>query len=143
MDGGEKVLGELVTSGCDPAEVLDRAEHALDGVSIAIHKGREAVFPAPVGLGRDVGRGSHVLDLAVDGIAVIAFVAVQDRRFRHVLQQGLGSRAVGYLAAGQQEGCRAAEAIGQSMDLGGPPATRAANGLLEFPLLRLRRNDAP
>ena len=50
-----------------------------------------------------------------------------------LLQQGLGGSAVGHLAAGQQKSYGTAKPICQSVDLGGPPAARPANGLPEFP----------
>ena len=127
------MCGQPVVSGSDTAEILDPSEHALDGVAVAIEDRREAVFPAPVGLGRDVRRRSHGLDLLTDGIAVVALIAMQDRCYWHVLQQGIGRGAVGHVAAGQQERDGAAEAIGQGMDLGGPSAARATDRLRAFP----------
>ncbi len=126
-------MGQLVVPGCDSAEVLDAPEHALDGVAVAIERGRETRFPEPVDLGRNVGCRPHGLDLAANGVAIIALVAVQDRCCGHFLQQGLGGGAVGHLAARQQERYGTAITIGQGMDLGGPPAAGAANVLPEFP----------
>ena len=126
-------MGQLVISGCDPAEVLDAPEHALDGVAVAIERGREARFPDPVDLGRNVGCRPHGLDLAANGVTIIALVPVQDRCCGHLLQQGLGGGAVGHLAARQQESYGTAKLIGQGMDLGGPPTARPADGLPEFP----------
>jgi len=60
---------------------------------------------------------------------------MQDCGLGHPFEQGIGGGAVGDLAAGQQEGDRTAEAIGQGVDFGGPPAARAADGLREFPPL--------
>lgn len=128
-------MGEAVVTGGDPAEVLEAAEHALDGIAVAIEVGREAVLPAPVGLGRDVRCDALALDLAAHGVTVVALVAVQNRRRRHLLEQGISGGAVGHVAAGQQEGERAAEAIGQRMDFRGPAAARATDGLRELPPL--------
>ena len=72
MKGSEEVCGVSIVAGCDAPEVLDAAEHALDGVSAAVEEGREAVFPDAVGLGRDVGEGPAAADLAADGVAVVA-----------------------------------------------------------------------
>ena len=94
-------MGEAVVSGGDSAEVLEAAKHALDGVALPVEYGREAVLPQPVGFGWNVWGGALALDLSTDGIAVIAFVAMQDIGFRHDLQQGVGRRAIGHLAAGQ------------------------------------------
>ena len=128
-------MGEAVVSGGDSAEVLDPSEHAFDGVAIAVEAGREAVFPAPVGFGRDVRRGALALDLAADGVAVVALVAVQDRGRGHLVEQSIGGDAVGHLAAGQEERDRAAEAVGEGVDLRGSSAPGTADRLGEFPPL--------
>ena len=128
-------MSEAVVSGGNPAKILDAPEHALDGVAISVEDGRKAVLPASIGLGRNVRRGALALDLATDGVAVVTLVAVQDRRFGHLVEQGVGGGAVGHLAASQQEGDRAAEAIGQRMDLRGAPAARSTDRLGELPPL--------
>ena len=126
-------MGEAIVSGSDSAEVLEAAEHALDGVTIAVEEGREAVLPAPIGLGRDIRCGALALDFATDGVAVIPFVAMEDRGGAHAFEQGIGRHAVGDLAAGQQEGDGTAETIGQRVDFDGSPVARAADGLRELP----------
>ncbi len=128
-------MGEAVVSSGDPAEVLEAAEHALDGVSVAIEIGREAVLPSPVGLGRDVRRGALALDLATDGVAVIALVTMQDFGGGDLVEQHICGGAIGDLAAGQQEVDRAAEAIGQRVDFRRPPAAGTADRLRELPPL--------
>ncbi len=50
-----------------------------------------------------------------------------------VLQQGLGGAAVGHLAAGEEKGDSAAEAVGQGMDFGRASAARAADRLGALP----------
>jgi hypothetical protein len=126
---------EAVVSGCNSAEVLETPEHALDGVAIAVEPRGEAVLPSSVGLGRDVRRSAFALDLATDGVAVISLVAVQDFGTGHLIEQCIGSGAVGDLAAGQQERDGAAEAIGQRVDFRRPPAAGATDRLREFPPL--------
>ena len=128
-------MGETVVSGCDSTEVLEAPEHALDGVAVAVEIGREAIFPAAVGFGRDVRRGALALDLAADGIAVVALVTVQDRGGGHLVEQGIGGGAIRDLAASQQERDRTAEAVGQCVDFCRPPAAGTANRLREFPPL--------
>ena len=128
-------MGEAIVSRGDPAEVLEAPEHALDGVAVAVEIGREAILPAAVDLGRDVRRGALALDLATDGVAVVPLVAVQDVGGGQLVEQGIGGGAVGDLAAGQQEGDRAAEAVGQRVDFRGPPAAGPADRLREFPPL--------
>jgi hypothetical protein len=128
-------MGEAVVSRGDPSEVLEAPEHALDGVAVAVEVGREAVFSAPVGLGRNVRRGTLAFDFATDGVAVIPLVAMQDFSAGHLVEQGIGGGAVGDLAAGQQKGDRAAEAIGQRVDFRRAPAAGTADRLREFPPL--------
>ena len=78
MYGGEEVGGEFVVSGGDASEVLEATDHSLDGVEPAIEGGREAGFPEPVALRRDVRRGSRLLDPPAQAVAVIALVAMDD-----------------------------------------------------------------
>ena len=128
-------MGEAVVSSGDSSEVLEAAEHALDGVTVAVEIRREAILPAAVGLGRDVGCSALAFDLAADCVAVIPLVAVQDHSRGHLVEQRVGSNAIRHLAASQQERDWAAEAIGQRMDFRGSPPARAADRLGEFPPL--------
>jgi len=128
-------VGETVVSCADSAEVLETAEHALDGVAVAVEIGREAVLPAAIDLGRNVRCGTLALDLATDGVAVIAFVAMQDFGGGNLVEQGIGSNAIRDLAARQEERDRAAEAIGQRVDFRRPPTAGPADRLREFPPL--------
>jgi hypothetical protein len=128
-------MGEAVVSCGNSSEVLEAPEHALDGVAVAVEIGREAILPAPVGLGWDVRRGTLALDLATDSVAVIPLITMQDFGAGHLIEQGIGGSAVGDLAAGQQEGDRAAEAIGQRMDFRRPSAAGTADRLRELPPL--------
>ena len=91
-------MGEPVVAGGDPAEVLEAAEHAFDGVAVTVEIGREAALPATIGLRRDVGSSALALDLAAYRVAVIALVAVQDFGGGEVVEQGIGGNAVGDLA---------------------------------------------
>lgn len=59
-----------------------------------------------------------VFDLPADGIAVVALIAMEDARPRHLLEQGCPGGAISDLTAGQREGDRLALAIGQRVDLG-------------------------
>jgi len=126
-------LREAVITRCDASEVFDAAEHAFDGVAIAVETGREAILPATIDLGRDVGRSSLALDFAADGVTVVSLVAVQDFGRADAIEQIIGGDAVRDLAAGQQERDRAAEAIGQRVDFRRPPAARTADRLRVLP----------
>jgi hypothetical protein len=115
-------VGEAVVAGGDAPEVLEAAEHALDGIAMTVEIGRETALPATVGLGRDIGGSAHGFDLAAHGVAVIALVGVQDFGTDKMVEQGIGGDTIGHLATGQQECHRAAEAVGQGVDFGGPSA---------------------
>ena len=56
-----------------------------------------------------------------DRIAVVALVTMQDPALGHLLEQHVASGAIGDLATGQKECDRAAQAIGQGVDLRGSP----------------------
>jgi hypothetical protein len=56
--------------------------------------------------------------LAANCVAVVALVGVQDAAGGHPLEKQASCRAVGNVAAGQQERDRATEAIRQRVDLG-------------------------
>jgi hypothetical protein len=62
-----------------------------------------------------------------------ALVGVQDLGGADAIEQDIGGDAVGYLTAGQQERDRAAEAVGQRVDLGRAPAARTVLGSLYVP----------
>ena len=134
MNSGQEIPGELVVSGSYPAEVLEPAEHALNGVAVPVEVRREAVLPLPVCLRRDVGESAALPDLTTNGVAVVALVGVQQGCRGHPVDQYLARLAVGDVAASQEEGDWPAHPIGQGVDLGGPPAARPADGLVEFPL---------
>lgn len=70
-----------------------------------------------------------------NGIGVIALVGVQDRALGHLLQKQISGAAIGDLATGQEESDRAAQAIGQGVDLRGSPTARPANRLILLPPL--------
>jgi hypothetical protein len=126
-------LGKSVVSGCDSAEVLEATEHALDGIAVAVEIGGKAVLPAPICLGRDIRSRAHGFDFAADGVAVVAFVAMQKLGCRHAIEQGVRGNAVCDLSARQQERDRAAEAVGQRVDLRCTAAARAADRLRVLP----------
>ena len=126
-------MSKAIVTSSDPAEVLEAAEHALDGVAVAIEGGREAVLPAPIDFGRNVGCDPHALDFAANGVAVVALVAVKDGGRGHLVEQCIRGDAVRYLAAGQEERDRAAELIGECVDFRGAPTARAADRLTDLP----------
>jgi hypothetical protein len=83
-------------------------------------------------------RNSHIataafFDLSADRVDVVAFVRVQDIAIWTTVEQRSGSGTIRDLDAGQHESERTALSIGQRMDLGRAPATRAADGLIFLP----------
>src|SRR5437763_15640596 len=88
-DCGEEVHGIAVVAGRDASEVLQAAEHALDGVAVAIEEWREAVLPLPICLWRDVWHRATLLDLLTDRISVVAIVGVQDVAVRRPFEPRL------------------------------------------------------
>src|SRR5436190_8299421 len=106
-DCGEEVHSIAVVASGDPSEVLQAAEHALDGVAVAIEEWREAVLPLPICLWRDVWHRATPLDLLTDRISVVALIGAQDVAVRKPFEQHLSSGAVCYLFASEHEGKRA------------------------------------
>ncbi len=82
-----EISGIAIVTCRDAAEVLEAVEHALNGISCPIKDRRKAVLPDPVGLGRDVWRGTLVLDLSTHRVGVVALVAVDQPDVRDLLQQ--------------------------------------------------------
>ena len=78
LDHGEEVLGQLVVTGGDTAEVLQLGEEALDEVPLAIEPRAEVGFPAPIRLGRDIGERSLIPERRPDVIGIICFVCQHD-----------------------------------------------------------------
>jgi hypothetical protein len=114
-------------------EILQSAEHALDGVAIAVEERREAILPFSVGLGRDVGHRAVFLDLPTDRIRVVTLVGVQDLAGRKPSEKLRAGRAIGNLAACEHEREWPALRILQCMDLRRPPAARATDRLVFLP----------
>jgi hypothetical protein len=135
MDRGQEIDGEPIVSGGHATEVLQSAEHAFDGVSVAIEDAREHALPAPVHLRGDVRHGTVGLDLPANGVRVVTLVGVQDAGVRQLLQEIVAGRAIGDVAAGEQEGDGSANPVGQGVDLGRPAAARPTDRLRLLPPL--------
>jgi hypothetical protein len=78
VNAGEELGSEPVIPCGDPSEVLEPAEHALDGVAAAVKDLAEAGFPSPRGLGRDVRDGALILDEVADAVRVVGAVGQYD-----------------------------------------------------------------
>ena len=119
----------------DPPEVLQSAEHAFDGVAIAVEERRKAVLPFSIGLGRDVRHRAVALDLPPDRVAVVTLVAVQDFAWRKPREKFRAGLAIGDVSAREHEGDGATARVGQRVDFGRASAARAADGLIFLPPL--------
>jgi hypothetical protein len=64
----------------DATEVLEAAEHALDGIAGAIEQRREAVLPNAVCLGWDVGQCAVGLHAWPERVGIVALAGVQNAR---------------------------------------------------------------
>ena len=92
--------GASFVSRCNAPEVLKAAEHALDGVAVAVEERREAGLPFAIGLGRDIRQRAMVFNLTTDRVGIVAFVCMQDIAVRKTVEQGCASGAICDLAAG-------------------------------------------
>jgi len=119
-----------VVSRGHSAEVLQAAEHALDGVAVAVMEGLEAVLPFAVRLGLDFRQWAAILHLFSESVEIVALVAMKDVEFGQLRKQRRASLAVGGVAAGEHEGDRPAVGVAQRVDLGRAAAARAANSLV-------------
>lgn len=126
-------MGEAIVAGGDPSEVLEPAEHPLDGVAVSVKARRETALPDAIGFRRDVRRGTLSFDFPAYRVRVITLVAMHQIGRGHLIEQGVGGDTVGYLPSGQQERDGAAVLIGQRMDFGGASAARAADRLALLP----------
>ena len=70
-----KLAASSSVTGGDTAEVLQLGEETLDEVTVAVEPPAEAGFPAPVALGRDVGRCAVILDQLSDAVGTYALSA--------------------------------------------------------------------
>ena len=133
MDCCQEVCGELVVPRSDPPEVLQPSEHALDGIAPAVEDRAEAGFPAPVALGRDVGRRVPRLDGRAHRVGVVAAIRQDQRASRHQVQQQFGGSAIGRLTTRQRKGEWSSEIVGEGVELGVPTASADADCLRPLP----------
>jgi len=137
LEHGQEVGGVFFVAGGDPSEVLDTIEEALDAVTGSVEDGAEGGFPATMGHRRDVGRSTGGFDLAAQPIGVISLVGEDDGAFAQMAEQLGGGWTVARLARRQQQLDRQAAGIGQGMDFGGQPATRAAHTAIRVAFFEL------
>ncbi len=114
--------------------MFELAEEALDEVALAVERLAEAGLPAPVGLGRDVGRCALLLDQCTDTVGVIGLVGENDGARTEAVEQAIGDLAVVRLPGGQAEPDREPLGVDDDVDLGGEAAARATETRIRTPL---------
>ena len=102
--------------------MLQLGEEPLDEVALAIEPFAEAGFPAPVALGRDVGRGALVLDQLADTVGIIGLVRENNSVRPETVKQLVGDLPVVCLSCRQAEPDEEALRVDDDVDLGRVPA---------------------
>ncbi len=72
VDAAEEDGGCTIIARGEASAVLEAAEHALDGVAPLVEAAAEAASPASIGLGRDVGNGTLLLNQVADAVVSLA-----------------------------------------------------------------------
>lgn len=133
MDSGKEISCELVVASGDATEVFEAAETAFDNVSALVEALVEGMEDDTVGFVGDDGLCAARDDGGAQLIAVVSFVADESRHGR-CEREYLGCDGdVSSLTGAEVKNDWPAERIAQAMDFGRPPATRAADGLIEVP----------
>jgi hypothetical protein len=117
-----------------PAEVLQFAEEPLDQVALSVERPREAGFPLAIGLRRDVGNCTLILDQAADCIGVIGLVAKHDGSWRKSIEQLMSGRRIVRMAGAQANPDRQPLRIDERVDLGRETAPGATETMILTPL---------
>lgn len=133
MDRGEVGGGEFVVARGDAPEVLQPAEHSLDGVAATIEDGAEARLPASIGFGRDVRHHAAFSKPRTEPLSVEGAIGNDAYPVRDTVDQVLGLANVGCLPAREMEADRLALGVGRRVDLGGPAAARTTDCLFPLP----------
>ena len=102
--------------------MLQLGEEPLDQVALAVEASAEARLPAPVALGRDVGRSALVLDQLADAVSVVGLVRQHDGARAEMVEQRVCDLAVMRLPGGQAEPDRETLRVDDDVDLGREPA---------------------
>ena len=134
MNHGKEVGGEFVVSSGDTAEVLQLGEEALDEVALAVETLAEARFPFPIGFGRNVGRGSLLLDQCADAVGIVSLVGQHDRVRAEMIEQRFSGLAIMRLTSGQTEPDREPLRIDDRVDFSREPAPGATETMISIPL---------
>lgn len=133
MDHGEEVGGELVIASSDAAKVLQLREVPLDQIALAVELLAEVGLPAPVTLGRNVGRGTAALYQLADAVSIISLVSQYDGARAETVEQCISDLSVMRLSGGQREPDWEAFRIDDRVDFGRKPASGAAETMISIP----------
>ena len=132
-NGRQVGVGALVVAGCDAAEILESAEHALNQISGTVGARVIGMGMLAGRVGRDHGLGSALGEPVPQFARVVGAVGEQalggaaDRQKRASAHQIVG------VARRQREGDGAALIIGQGVDFRRPTAARGANSMMMSP----------
>ena len=115
--------------------MFESAEAALDAVAEFIEGAVVGALHLTADLGRNDGFGADGLDGGDDGVGVVAAVGHHDLGLAAGQQrQGLGELAG--VAAGEPEGDRLAQTVGQQVNLGAQSTSGTPQSLVFAPFLR-------
>ena len=117
MDDGFEALVSFVIARGDAAEFLDLAEEILDQMSPLVHLEVAGNAQGPVGLGRDHGHRTPVVQIGTDHVAIEGLVCQQGGKLE-ILQKRVNTNAIVSLSRQQNEACEIAQCIDHSDDLG-------------------------
>lgn len=115
--------------------MFEFTEVSFDQIALTIDvRGDRALYLA-IALGRDMGCGTHGLDLFNQGAGIITPVGDEMAQAFQAGDQTGGGRVIGYLALRQGETDRQALGIDHGMQLGTQSPTRETNGVIRAPFL--------
>ena len=134
-DGGQEVRGELVVAGCDASKVLEAAEGRFDPSALAVASFAVDDRCLPAWSAWDHGPLADVAKPLPQSISIIAPVSGEPAHRSRSIQQVICSTHVADIAGCQPEDRRAAEAVGDGMDLCCLPASGRADCLRLRPCL--------
>jgi hypothetical protein len=135
VQGCEEIAGGFLISRRDASELFDVLEEALDQIALGIEREIAGSFDFAVLFGRDDGFDVSRLKARDKGVCVVALVAEEGFGLDFGGQR-LGLFNVMNLSAGETQGQRISQGVGDDMDLGGQAASRSSYRLVETPFFR-------
>jgi hypothetical protein len=114
--------------------MLQLGEEPLDQLTLARESLAEARLPAPVALGRDVGRGSLLFDQCADAVGIVILIGQQDRVRAEMIEQRVSGLAIMCLISGQTEPDRDPLRIDYLVDFARELTSRATEPMISIPL---------